>query len=74
MDVVLINDFFPLSVTVETVLEQVHQAVVGNQMVRGGTGQIFNANSGLISPDSGSRVGLWSWFIQIFTRAGTSGS
>ena len=75
LDVVLINDFMPLCVIVESVLEQVDQAVVSNQMMRGGTGKIFNANaSPVFSPESGSRVRLWSWFIQIFTRAGTRGS
>ena len=75
LDVVLINDFRPLCVIAESVLEQVYQAVVRNQVLRGGTGKIFNANSSLIfSSESGSPVRLWSWFIQIFTRAGTSGS
>ena len=76
LDVVLINDFMPLCVIVESVLEQVDQAVVSNQMMRGGTGKIFNANSSLIfSPESPGSLGrLWSWFIQIFTRAGTRGS
>ena len=75
LDVVLINDLMSLCVIVESVLEQVYQAVVSHQMMRGGTGKIFNANSSLIfSSESGSPVRLWSWFIQIFTRAGTSGS
>ena len=77
LDVVLINDFMSLGViVVQSVLEQVYQAVVSNQVMRGGTGKIFNANSSLIfSPESPGSLGrLWRWFIQIFTRTRTSGS
>ena len=70
-DLILISDFPLLLLSPQTVLEEVHQAVVGDQMVRLGARKISNtAADGTFSSCSSSRSKLL--FTEIF--AGTGGT
>ena len=70
-DLILISDFPLLLLSPQTVLEEVHQAVVGNQMVRLGARKISNTGA-----DRNFCSWSTSWSQSLFTEifSGTGGT